>query len=141
MYKSCFAKQAYVKSIFDNCSTKEERYEKIIELGKKLPALPDPLKTPHSLVKGCQSMTYLYATLENGTVHFQASSDALISAGLAMILLMVYNDESPEVILKCPPTFLEDLGISASLTPSRANGLYSMHLRMQQEALKLLSKI
>lgn len=137
MYSSCLAKQAQVKVLFQGC-TQEKCYEKIIELGQKLPLMPDHLKTSEALVKGCQSTMHLTATLRKGLVHYQASSDALISKGLAMLLLMVYNEEPPETILKCPPTYLEELGISLSLTPSRANGLYSMHLRMQQEALRLL---
>ena len=71
---------------------------------------------------------------------FEAEADALISAGLAALLTQVYSGETPETILKCPPTYLDEIGISASLTPNRANGLYSIHLRMKQEALKLLMK-
>ena len=98
------------------------------------------LKTADNLVKGCQSIMYLHSRMEGDVVMFEAESDALISAGLAMLLLKVYNGEPPEVILKCPPNYLEELGISASLTPNRANGLYSIHLRMKQDALRLMMK-
>jgi cysteine desulfuration protein SufE len=81
---------------------------------------------------------YLYSTFQDGTVYFAAESDALISSGLAALLLAVYSGETPEAILKCPPNFLEELGISASISPNRANGLYSIHLRMKQDALKWL---
>lgn len=83
---------------------------------------------------------YLHSFLRDGKVFFEGESDALISSGLAAILIRTYNGESPETILKCPPDFLEDLGISASLTPNRANGLYSIHLRMKQDALKWLMR-
>jgi len=81
---------------------------------------------------------YLSAKLENGQIIFEADSDALISRGLAVILLLVYSGETAEAILKCPPTFLDELGIAGSLTPGRANGLFSLHLKMKQEALRLL---
>lgn len=139
MFDSCMAKQAAIKSIFENIPSPEMRYEKIIEFGKNLPKLNNAFKTPANLVSGCQSQTYLKASTENGLIYFEIGSDALISAGLAALLLNVYNGETAETILKCPPKFIDDIGISASLTPSRANGLYSIHLRMKQEALRLLT--
>lgn len=137
MFQSCMEKQQQIKNLFACCSSEEKKYEKIIELGKSLPPFPESDKTPQNFVKGCQSTMYLTSHLVNGKVFFTADSDALISAGLAAILLQVYNGETPETILKCPPSYLEDLGISASLTPNRANGLYSIHLRMKQDALIL----
>ena len=137
-FTSCLSKQQTVKALFGTCATAEEKDQKIIELGRQLPALPANYKTPENLVRGCQSNLYLHASRKEGKVFFDAAADALISAGLAAILIMVYSDEPPEVILKCPPTYLDELGIGASLTPSRANGLYSIHLRMKQEALKFL---
>ena len=136
MFESCLEKQERIKKLFTSCSSEEKKYEKIIELGRNLPHMPAEDKTPENFVKGCQSTMYLTSRLENGHVYFTADSDALISAGLAAILLQAYNGETPETILKCSPAYLEDLGISASLTPNRANGLYSIHLRMKQDALK-----
>lgn len=140
MYKSCLEKQNQVKDIFLSCSSEEAKYEKIIELGRKQKPLPSIHKTPENLVKGCQSQMYLHSawSKDGKKILFETESDALISAGLASLLTRVYSDEEPEAILKCPPNYLEELGISASLTPNRANGLYSLHLRMKQEALKLL---
>lgn len=136
MYESCLKKQNQIKELFSQCPTEELKYQKIIELGRQQPPLPDRDKVPQNLVKGCQSTMYLRSRLEGNVVKFDADSDALISAGLAAILIKVYSDETPETILKCPPNYLEDLGLSASLTPNRANGLYSVHLRMKQDALK-----
>lgn len=140
MFESCLEKQQQIKNLFASCSTEEKKYEKIIELGRKLPSFPQQDRTPENFVKGCQSTMYLTSKLQNGRIHYAAESDALISAGLAAILLKAYEGETPETILKCPPTYLEDLGISASLTPNRANGLYSIHLRMKQDALALYMK-
>ncbi|MBA2368000.1 MAG: SufE family protein [Candidatus Protochlamydia sp.] len=138
MYETCLNKQNMIREKFAACSNEEERYQKIIELGREQPSLSENEKIEANLVKGCQSQMYLVSHLEENQVIFQAESDALISAGLAALLVKVYSGEAPETVLKCPPTYLEELGISASLSPSRANGLYSLHLRMKQDALKLL---
>lgn len=138
MYESCLGKQNNVKKIFSESADEQEKYEKIIALGKENPQLDAQYKTPENKVHGCQSTMYLHSSFKNGKVYFEAESDALISSGLASILIMVYSGEAPETVIKCPPDYLEDLGISASLTPSRANGLYSIHLRMKQDALKYL---
>ena len=138
MYETCLQKQNEVKELFAPYPSEELKYQKIIELGRAIPPLDPAYKIPENIVKGCQSTMYLHSFMEDGRVIFQAASDALISSGLAAILLKVYSGESPETILKCPPGYLEDLGISASLTPSRANGLYSIHLRMKQDALRWL---
>jgi cysteine desulfuration protein SufE len=127
-----------IKALFSSCKTNEDKYKKIIELGRTLPPIPENFKTDENLVKGCQSRMYLHSVYDNGVLTFQAESDALISAGLAALLVRVYSGETPETILKFPPLYLEELAISQSLTPSRSNGLYSLHLRMKQEALKAL---
>lgn len=136
MYESCLEKQKKLKELFADCTTEDLKYQKLIELGRQQNKLPTTDKIPENLVKGCQSTMYLTSRLQNGRVIFAAESDALMSAGLGVVLMKVYSDEPPETILKCPPTFLEELGIGANLTASRANGLHSIHLRMKQEALK-----
>lgn len=136
MFESCLKKQQQIKDLFVHCTTEELKYQKIIEFGRQQSPLPMEDKIPSNIVKGCQSTMYLRSQLEGNHVSFAAESDALISAGLAAILISVYSNETPETILKCPPAYLEELGIGASLTPSRANGLYSIHLRMKQDALK-----
>jgi len=127
-----------LKSQFNNCLNDDAKYQKIIELGKTLPKLNPINKSTANIVKGCQSTMYLYTHLEEDKVFFEAESDALISAGLAALLVLVYSGESPETVLKVTPDYIEELGISANLSPSRTNGLYSIHLRMKQEALRLL---
>ncbi len=138
MLEQCLQKQQDIIKLFSGCKTEEQKYELIIDLGRKAKGLTPEFKVSENLVKGCQSTMYLRTWSEEGKVFFQAESDALISSGLAELLLMVYSGEPAEVILKCPPEYLETIGVSASLTPNRANGLYSIHLRMKQEALKVL---
>ncbi len=138
MFDSCLEKQRKIKDFFLSCASEEARYEKIIEMGRQQVPLAVSYKTPENLVKGCQSQLYLHSYWSDDKIIFEAESDALISSGLAMLLTQVYSGESPETILKCAPNYLDEIGISTSLTPNRANGLYSMHLRMKQDALKML---
>lgn len=137
MYDECLAKQKAIKDLFSSCPTPEAKYQKIIELGRALSPLNKKDKSAENQVKGCQSIMYLHSYWSNGKIFFEAESDALISSGLAALLIKVYSGETAETILKCPPTYIDELGISTSLTPNRANGLYNIHLRMKQDALKL----
>ncbi len=127
-----------VKKFFPPFLSPEDRYKVLIDLGRSLPPLPPALMVPENLVSGCQSNLYLAARFTDGLVFFEAGSDALISAGLAALLIKVYSGEAPETILKEPPRFLSDLRIAASLSANRSNGLAHIHLRMKQEALKFL---
>ena len=124
--------------LFKGCATPQLRYQKIIELGSKLPPMPLEHKTEDTIVPGCQSVVYMYARQEREVIRLTASSDALISAGLAMLLLLAYDGKSPEFILKNPPTFLERLQIASSLSPGRSNGVASMYRHMQKSALNFL---
>lgn len=131
-------KKAAIKEKFARCTTMESKYEKLIELGRALPTLNPEFKIDANHVKGCQSKMYLHSRLEGDYVVFEVESDALISAGLGALLVLVYSGEKPETVLTSPPDYLEDLGIKESLTPNRANGLYNIFLRMKQEALRLI---
>jgi len=141
MGENFFQKSAEIKHFFQSCRTDDDRYSALINLGRKLLALPPEYRTDDRLVPGCQSRLYLYSRFSNGLVHFEAAADALISAGLAALLIQAYSGESPETILKEPPRFLDELGLYASLSPNRSNGLASIHLRMKQDALKFLLPI
>lgn len=138
LFTTCLVKQKNLINLLSTCSTPDEKYTKIMDLGRQLPPYHAKYKTSENIVTGCQSTTYLHSSIHNDVVVFHAHSEALISAGLAAVLINVYNEEKPETILTCQPHFLETLGIRAALTPSRANGLYSIYLRMKQDALRLL---
>ena len=124
-----------IKNIFINQTT-QERYQTLMEMGRKLPPFPDTHKTPDRIVPGCQSTLYLSASLHEGKLFFNAQAGALISARLAALLIAVYSGESPEAVLTRSPDFIKELGISSSLSPNRSNGLSNIYLRMKQEALK-----
>lgn len=106
--------------------------------GKKLPSFPEEYRTEKNLVPGCQSLLYLHAEQKEEGLHFYADSDALISKGLAALLVYYYSGETPETILKNKPTFLETLDIVQSLSPTRAGGVASLYVKMQKEALAAL---
>jgi cysteine desulfuration protein SufE len=132
-------KQETIESNFASCRSQEEIYQKIMEWGKNLPTFDEKWRTEENRVTGCQSLMYLHAEVSDNKMLFSADSDALISKGLAALLVFFYNEESPETILKEPPTFLESIVLNA-LTPGRANGFSSLYLRMKQAALKALMK-
>jgi cysteine desulfuration protein SufE len=137
-FQSCLTKQKELKELFKLCLTRDEKYQKIIELGRNLPLLPAAYMTAENTVSGCQSVMYLHSSFDGEKIYFTADSEALISKGLAALMIFVYSGETPEVVLTCPPLFLEKLDIPGSLTPSRANGLASLFLRMKQDAMLLI---
>ena len=112
---------------FSKFSDWEDRYKKIIDLGKTLPGMPENLKTEQNIVKGCQSQVWLHANLNpEGKIIFAGDSDALLVRGLVGILLHIYSGATPAEVLSTPPDFLKELGFEGNLSPSRANGLHSM---------------
>lgn len=105
----------------------EQKYEKIIEYGKAWPGLDEASKIEDLKVKGCQSQVWIKAELTaDKKIVFRGDSDAIIVKGLVSIVLQIYSDETPEVILKTEPDFLKQMGFDTGLSPSRTNGLYSM---------------
>lgn len=105
----------------------EKKYEKIIEYGKSWPGLDEGSKIDDLRVKGCQSQVWIKAEIDaNKKIIFKGDSDAIIVKGLVAIVLKIYSEESPETILNTEPKFLKDIGFDSGLSPSRANGLYSM---------------
>lgn len=123
---------------FATLSTWEDRYQKIIALGKALPAYPEELRVEDLKVKGCQSQVWLHAKLdENKYLWFQADSDALIVKGLVAVLLKIYSGKKPKEILETQPDFISELGFASNLSPSRANGLNAMIKQIKYYALAL----
>ncbi|MCH9610335.1 MAG: Cysteine desulfuration protein SufE [Chlamydiales bacterium] len=115
---------------------KEELYQEIMKL--ELEPFDPSWKYEENLVTGCQSVMYLKSVIQEGKIYFYATSDALISRGLAALMISIYNGKEPEAVLKEPPTLVEELNITSLLSPSRANGLAALHLKMKQQALSHL---
>ena len=117
------------QSIIDDFSMFDEwldKYEYIIELGKKLDSFPENKKTDDRLIKGCQSRVWLDWEVKNGKLCFTADSDAIITKGIISLLISVYSGRSAEEIAGDDFSFLEKLGVKENLSPTRANGLESM---------------
>lgn len=137
------ARQNKIIADFSAIQNWEDRYKRIIELGKSLPEMPENLKTEQNIVKGCQSQVWLSAQLnEQGQMILQGDSDALIVKGLVGLLLSVYSGTAPAEVLATPPEFLKALGFEGNLSPSRANGLHSMlkQIKMYATAFDYLLK-
>lgn len=135
-FESCLQKQAAIKAIFSECPTPETRYQKIIELGRKLPPFNPAARIPANLVPGCQSIMYLEATPKDDLLILNADSEALISKGLAALLILIYSEETPFTIANCPPTVIQEIGLHNALSPARSNGLASLYHKLRQEALQ-----
>jgi cysteine desulfuration protein SufE len=104
----------------------EQKYQYIIDLGKDLPPFPEKYRNADHIVKGCQSQVWLHADKEDGHIHFQADSDAFIVRGLVSLLMRVYDRQSPADILHQELYFIDRIGLSTALSPTRSNGLASM---------------
>jgi len=109
-----------------------ERYEYIIDLGKKLPLIEEKLKTEERLIKGCQSRVWLHAAQEEGTVAFTADSDAIITKGIIALLVRVLSGQKAVDIAKTELYFIDKIGLKEHLSPTRSNGLVSMVNQMKQ---------
>jgi cysteine desulfuration protein SufE len=128
---------------FSSIKDWEQKYEKLIELGRAWPGLPEEFKTEDLKVKGCQSQVWIKAELKDGKAYFQGDSDAIIVKGLVALVLSVYSGQTPEDIVKYDSSFLKEIGLDSGLSPSRTNGLYSMIKQIKYYAaafVYLLSK-
>lgn len=114
-----------------------DRYGYIIDLGNQLPAIDEKLKTPDRLIEGCQSRVWLNAENHDGKVHFTADSDAIIVKGIISLLISVLNDHTPDEILAADLKFIDAIGLSEHLSPTRANGLLAMVKQMRLYALAM----
>lgn len=103
-----------------------DRYQYIIELGRKLPPFPKEWTDDAHRVPGCQSQVWLEAQMDDGTMYFAGASDAAIVMGLVALLLRVYSGRTPEEILETDPSFLSDLGLVQALSTNRGNGVEAM---------------
>ncbi len=112
-----------------------ERYQYLIDLGKKLPPLSPEEMTDDRLLSGCQSNVWFIAEGDASRLQFRAHSDAAIVSGLIALLLRVYSGRSAEEILATEPRFVDAIGLSEHLSPTRANGLNAMLKAVRNVAL------
>jgi cysteine desulfuration protein SufE len=103
-----------------------DRYQYLIDLGRRLPDFPAELRTEDNRIRGCQSQVWFVADKAGDRLEFRAISDAAIVSGLIALLLRVYSGRRPQEILDTPPDFVKALQLETHLSPTRSNGLASM---------------
>lgn len=113
----------------------DDKYEYIIDLGKKLAPMDPLLKTDENRVRGCQSSVWLAAAMENGKLVYRADSDAVIVKGLISMLIRVLSGRTPDEILQAKLDFIGEIGMTTHLAQTRSNGLLSMVKQMKHYAL------
>jgi len=119
-------------SLFDSW---DDKYEYIIDLGKKLPPLDNRHKIDENRVRGCQSTVYLVADYRDGKVYYKAESDAVIVKGLISMLIRVLSGQRPDDIVNAPLNFIKEIGMMTHLAQTRSNGLLAMVKQMKNFAL------
>ena len=113
-----------------------DKYEYLIELGNSLEIIQENKKTPDNIIQGCQSRVWLDAKQEeDGTLSFAADSDAIITKGIIALLIRVFNRQKPQDIIDADLYFIDQIGLSANLSPTRANGLAAMIKQIRYYAL------
>jgi len=117
-----------------------ERYQYLIDLGRKLPPFPEALKTEERKVQGCQSQVWLAASGDAQRLDFQAISDSAIVSGLIALLLRVYSGRSAREIVDTEPSYIEAIGLAKHLSPTRSNGLAAMLQTIKAYAQSTLEK-
>ena len=121
-------------SFFDNW---EEKYQYLIDLGKKLPELDAIFKTDEFRIKGCNSNLWVVPQIKEGKIIFLGTSDSIIVKGLFYLVQFIYNNEEPKTILSEPLDFFNQIGLSSHLGPSRTNGFNSLKKQIYQIATDL----
>ncbi len=114
-----------------------DKYEYIIDLGKKLPLIDEQYKHEQNLVPGCQSQVWLHAESKNNLVHFTADSDAIITKGIIALLIRVLSGQPAEAIQSSPLYFIDEIGLKEHLSPTRSNGLLNMVAKLRTVASSL----
>ena len=117
-----------------------DRYQLLIDMGSEQESLDEKYKTEQNLIDGCQSRVWLQAEFVEGRVRFMAESDALIVKGIVALLIRVLDNQTPEDILSADLYFIERIGLSEHLSPTRSNGLLAMLRQMKMYALAFQAK-
>jgi cysteine desulfuration protein SufE len=119
---------------FSLFETWEEKYEYLIDLGKKLAPLDPAFKKEDYKIKGCQSSVWIHSYTQDGLVYFDGDSDAIIVRGLVGLMITVLNGQPPNEIVEAPLEFINTIGLSSHLAQTRSNGLRAMIKQMKLDA-------
>lgn len=126
--------QAAIAEEFGYFSDWSERYQYLIDLGRKLPPFPDALKTEANRLHGCQSLVWIVAEGDTDSIEFHAISDSTIVSGLIYLALRVYSGRSAADILATPADYISGIGLSKHLSPTRSQGLAALLQFIQDTA-------
>ncbi len=118
-----------------------DKYEYLIELGRKLNGYPKEKMTDEYKIKGCQSSVWLLTELDNGNIIFRADSDSTIVKGLIALLIRVFSGQKPDDILNAKLEFIDEIGLRQHLAPTRSNGLSAMIKQIKMYALAYKTKL
>lgn len=118
--------QATIRDEFAFFGDWAERYQYLIDLGRKLPAFPEEWKTEEHRLHGCQSMVWIVAEGDSNKLDFRAISDSAIVSGLVYLALRVYSGRSAAEIVTTDPEYIADIGLAKHLSPTRSNGLAAL---------------
>ena len=118
----------------------DDKYEYIIQLGKELPLIDPQYKKDENLIKGCQSRVWLHVEARDGKLLFTADSDAVITKGLVSMVIKVLSGQTPKDIVHSELYFVDAIGLSSHLSPTRSNGLLSMIKQIKLYALAYQAK-
>lgn len=124
-------------SVFDDWL---DKYDYLIGLSDSLPAIAPEHRTGQYLIEGCQSRVWIDARTDGGRIFFTADSDAIITKGIIALLIRVLNGRTPQEVLYTDLYFIDAIGLTANLSPTRANGLAAMVRQMRLYALAYASK-
>ena len=119
-------------SVFDDWM---DKYALLIDLGNSLPPIEEKYKTNENLIEGCQSRVWLQADYRDGRIWFEAESDAIIVKGIVSLLVRVLSGRTPDEILNANLYFIDRIGLTEHLSPTRSNGLVAMVKQMRMYAL------
>lgn len=113
----------------------------IMELGQKLPEMPESAKTDENIVKGCQSKVWLTAAMKDNRIFFQADSNTAITKGLVSLLTRIFNGQTPSDILNADLYFMNRIGMDRFIGTQRSNGFAAMIKQMKLYALAFKTKL
>jgi len=133
------AAQAEIVDVFSLFEDWTDRYQYIIDLGRKLPDLSPEQKIESNRLKGCQSQVWIVTENRSGRLHYDAISDSAIVSGLIALMLKVYSDRRPAEIVATPPDFIKQIELEDHLSPTRSNGLNAMVRQIRQFAIEALA--
>ena len=117
-----------------------DRYQYLIDLGRKLPEFPEQAKTEENRLHGCQSQVWLQVQGDADRLAFQAISDSAIVCGLIALVIRVYSGHGAQAILDTEPYFIKEIGLASHLSPTRSNGLHAMLETIRQHATRALGQ-